>query len=227
MRCNTSLLNSCSCWAANICVYCNLNLAATDATSSRMGLAERYSCSKRGYLRAKCSSIKRVMRSNAMPMGRKSNSSSIKFTSYARCICESISLLGWRAEASMLNWCTFSSQITALVESGELSTRPSNVLQRLSATYVCPWANECCASMMACSKVSPWLLCMVTAHANRRGNCLKVPSTSSSISCVVLFNTYLAFVHSSGKRSISSPVSLPFTVTPRVVVDTTLPNMPL
>ena len=41
-----------------------------------------------------------------------------------------------------------------------------------------------CTSMMARSKVRPWLLCTVMAQAGRRGYCVKVPSTTSSISLV-------------------------------------------
>ena len=54
--------------------------------------------------------------------------------------------------------------------------------------------------MIARSKVNPWLLWMVIAHARRMGYCRKVPSTSSVISFVCGFRLYLLFVHSSGEH---------------------------
>lgn len=52
---------------------------------------------------------------------------------------------------------------------GDAKINPSRLLQRLKATYTCPEANDDAASMMAWSKVSPWLLWMVMAHARPQG----------------------------------------------------------
>ena len=103
---------------------------------------------------------------------------------------------------------TFSSFIMAWLPIGEARTSPSNVLQRLKATYTCPEANAACASIIACSKVNPWLLCMVIAHARRRGYCLNVPCTSASICFVCSFRVYLVFSQVSISTSIAllSPV---------------------
>ena len=48
----------------------------------------------------------------------------------------------------------------------DVKTMPDNVVHLLKATYTCPAANACPASIIAFSKVNPWLLCMVIAQAN-------------------------------------------------------------
>ena len=60
----------------------------------------------------------------------------------------------------------------------ESSTIPARLVHLLSATYTCPLLNAAAASIIKFSKVSPWLLCMVMAHARRKGYCVNVPTTS-------------------------------------------------
>ena len=90
---------------------------------------------------------------------------------------------------------------------GLLSTIPSSVRQRESATYTCPKVKADAASMITLSNVSPWLLWIVTAHAARRGYCEKVPSTLGTISLVSLSISYWMFSHFSMGTLISSPFS--------------------
>src|SRR5688572_28816680 len=68
---------------------------------------------------------------------------------------------------------------------------PSILVQRLKATYTWPGENASPASITTFTNVSPWLLCIVIAHARRNGNCEKVPSSSSSTLPDFLLSVYL------------------------------------
>src|SRR3990167_1525488 len=89
---------------------------------------------------------------------------------------------------------------------------------RESATYPWPYSNVCDRSMTAASRLTPWLLWMVSAHASRRGSCVIFASTISPS----------AIVHSIGSTSIPSP-SLLSTIgyLLSALKPTTVPSVPL
>lgn len=59
---------------------------------------------------------------------------------------------------------------------------PFNDVHLDKATYVWPPANTPpVRSIITLLNVRPWLLCIVIAHANLIGNCIKYPISSSSI----------------------------------------------
>ena len=52
------------------------------------------------------------------------------------------------------------------IRNGESKISPFKDLKRDKATYACPGRKTCETSSAALSKVNPWLLCTVIAHAN-------------------------------------------------------------
>ena len=117
---------------------------------------------------------------------------------------------------------------------------PSKFVHRLKATYTCPWAKAPRPmSITTRSKVFPWALWMVTAHARRIGYCVKVPVARVEIFFVFRSYWYSKSSHAFGVTSTifpssrrtstlsSSPLTLlkPFTI-PRVPF-TQRPNLSL
>ena len=131
------------------------------------------------WLRASPNS--RPSRFSSRPKSKQASSSRCWVRMRAACRAASS---GLRSARVALKASTAGSVRTACGGIGARSRSPSKVRQRLRATYTWPKAKAASASIMARSKVSPWLLWMVIAQAGRSGYWLKLPTTLRVISVV-------------------------------------------
>ena len=143
-----------------------------------------YASNKSGCMGATYSLTTRIKSRSFMPKEAKSNSSARSERKYSSRSETRRSSSGDDCLDCSMNELTSLSIITAFGESGVSSLIPARERHLLSATYSCPGANDCPASITALSKVSPWLLCIVIAQARRNGICANTPSVYCLISFV-------------------------------------------